>query len=676
MHGAAGTGGMTSIALIAQREQELALLRHESIQSLEQQVESKGEALQAAEAQLAALQATLQRNMDLLEQRGEQLAQCKQLAAATQCEVADKAELIAQMQTALAEAELALRDEHTTRIAAEQQLVQQSRALKQEVQRIKDAGAADLYHAQNQLEFHRQRLEHELERQVQRAAEQQRIAAAAHMAGLERLEVEQAARLQELRLQLEVAEQLVQRRDAEMHSANEQLRVQAVQAASLEAGAAAQARDLQAAQQSAALLERQLHLQQQRHASETSELCKVVQALRNALEDQRGDSSAQLGRAEASLAAQAQRAECEARDASVQAEQLAAELDDARAALEVQHATLQQQLEQICADRERQVVAAQEACMEDQQQEQLRLIAALTQAEAEARTAQERHLALQGRVEQQQEELAAAQVLTAKCQQLQVQLDAAERRAFVLAAGQGPNLQDLEGMLCRLSAQRDSAQAAAADTQAQLSLKEAELQQLQERQRQWKQDGSEAFVGQFNWPSNLSSESLDDSKQQGTAGGTVVPEVAALQAALAAEQQQTHQLRAALHAVTADMQGVHQGQHHVRLKRQLARAQAQVRQLAAENERLMELGNSLRAERTRMLCAPQSTGRGAQHECQEATAALQLAAAPPALPPAGAQWPLATCPAAQQRMCSTHVTQERRPNSPVGGDMQCCLGSM
>lgn len=278
MHGTAGTGGMTSIALIAQREQELAQLRHESIQSLEQQVESKGEALQAAEAQLAALQATLQRNMDLLEQRGEQLAQCKQLAAATQCEVADKAELIAQMQTALAEAELgkalllialisalrdtspvfrllaALRDEHTTRIAAEQQLVQQSRALKQEVQRIKDAGAADLYHAQNQLEFHRQRLEHELERQVQRAAEQQRIAAAAHMAGLQRLEVsvphcfrsigacnlplvstclqvEQAARLQELRLQLEVAEQLVQRRDAEMHSANEQLRVQAVQAA-------------------------------------------------------------------------------------------------------------------------------------------------------------------------------------------------------------------------------------------------------------------------------------------------------------------------------------------------------------------------------------------------------------------------------------------------------------
>lgn len=179
---------------------------------------------------------------------------------------------------------------------------------------------------------------------------------------------------------------------------------------SLEAGAAAQARDLQAAQQSAALLERQLHLQQQQHASETSELCKVVQALRNALEDQRADSSAQLGRAEASLAAQAQRAECEARDASVQAEQLAAELEDARAALEVQHATLQQQLEQICADRERQVVAAQEACMEDQQQEQLRLIAALTQAEAEARTAQERHLALQGLVEQQQEELAAAQV--------------------------------------------------------------------------------------------------------------------------------------------------------------------------------------------------------------------------------------------------------------------------
>ena len=104
----------------------------------------------------------------------------------------------------------------------------------------------------------------------------------------------------------------------------------------------------------------------------------------------------------------------------------------------------------------------------------------------------------------------------ARCEQLQAQLDAAERRAAVLAAGQGPSLPELEGMLRRLTAQRDTAQVAAAEAQAKLSLREAELQQLRQQLRQ--QAGDESSL-HFSWPNSLSSECLP-AQQHGPAAAT------------------------------------------------------------------------------------------------------------------------------------------------------------
>ena len=237
-----------------------------------------------------------------------------------------------------------------------------------------------------------------------------------------------------------------------------------------------------------------------------------------------------------------------------------------------------------------------------------------------------------------QEELGKA---AAARDQLQAQLDASERRAAVLAAGQGPSLPELEGMLRRLSSQRDAAQVAAAEAQARLEQREAEVAALQQRVEQLEQAGVHGEAsGRFSWPTGLSSgESLADAAAPPAAAG----EVAALQEALAAERQQNAQLHAALHALTADMQRLQdeqqerqllalvpaagsgaladvtnvpqQQQAHgrqqrevQRLAKQLARAQARIRQLAAENERLMEMSSSLRAERNRLAGAAQQGG--------------------------------------------------------------------
>jgi hypothetical protein len=254
----------------------------------------------------------------------------------------------------------------------------------------------------------------------------------------------------------------------------------------------------------------------------------------------------------------------------------------------------------------------------------------------------------------------------AQREQLQAQLDAAERRAVVLGAGQGPSLPELEGMLRRLSGQRDAAQLAAAEAQARLAASEAEAQQLRLRltglEQQQRQQGLPAHPSErFSWPTPLSSETLE-APLPGPGGPS--PEVAALQEALAAERQQTRQLQAALHALTADMQqlqlagplpaspaggaladvtnrgaGREQQQQGAReaqrLSKQLTRAQARLQQLAAENERLMELSNDLRAERNRLAAA----GAAGQQQQAESTGkagggtgSSGLLAAPAAVP--------------------------------------------
>lgn len=142
-------------ALIAQREQELAQLRMDSLQSLERQarpnvwqapevtgtihpcwllhahvaamgcalptprfsagtlgscalfmqVEQKDSALRSLEARLAGIQADFEYNLSLLEGRDAELATAEAALAAAGAELAAKLQLIDQMQDALAEAE-------------------------------------------------------------------------------------------------------------------------------------------------------------------------------------------------------------------------------------------------------------------------------------------------------------------------------------------------------------------------------------------------------------------------------------------------------------------------------------------------------------------------------------------------------------------------------------------
>lgn len=125
----------------------------------------------------------------------------------------------------------ALSTEHAARMAAERQLVQQRRALAQEAEGVRAAGEAALRQQQHEAGTRERRLEAELERAAAAAERQQQEAAAAHRAELQHLQAEHAEQQRQLQLRAEVAEQLVQRRDAEMLSANEQLRGQAAQLA-------------------------------------------------------------------------------------------------------------------------------------------------------------------------------------------------------------------------------------------------------------------------------------------------------------------------------------------------------------------------------------------------------------------------------------------------------------
>ena len=287
----------------------------------------------------------------------------------------------------------------------------------------------------------------------------------------------------------------------------------------------------------------------------------------------------------------------------------------------------------------------------------------------------------------------------------------------MLAAGQGPSLPELEGMLRRLTAQRDTAQVVAAEARATLSLREAELQQLQQQLRH--QDGAEPS-GHFSWPTNLSSDSLLVQQQHAPA---TAPDAAALREALAAERQQARQLQAALHALTADMQRMQQdhqqqqqqqqlavvpaGQgpggsttalvdvtnteqqqqqqqqqqqkqkkqqqqqqgHDVqRLAKQLARAQARLKQLTSENERLMEMSNSLRAERNRLAKAQQCSSSGGQAPCSHSSTQPALPAQGFTLPPG--LWPLLALPAAvanpAQLLASGRALEGAPPSSRSG----------
>lgn len=255
-----------------------------------------------------------------------------------------------------------------------------------------------------------------------------------------------ASQLRELQLRAEVAEQLAARRDAEVAAANERLRLEAAQVAvrqgsrggaerclwsclgnlrlsitgaplhmlhtvqTLQAAAAAQARELQAALDGRAAVERQLAAARQDAAAQLAELGKTAEALRNALEDQRADGGEALRRVREELGGRLAAAQQEAEAARAEAAKLGSEVEEARAALEVQHAALQQQLERICAEQEAQLAAVQQVAAAEEQKERRRLAAALADAQRERQVLAERHGALQDFMEQQQEELAVARV--------------------------------------------------------------------------------------------------------------------------------------------------------------------------------------------------------------------------------------------------------------------------
>lgn len=139
-------------------------------------------------------------------------------------------------------------------------------------------------------------------------------------------------------------------------------------------------------------------------------LRSTVDALRNALEDQRADGAEQLRRVQEQLDVQSRAAHAEAEASRLRAAQLGEELEEAKAALEVQHAALQQQLEAICADRERQLSAALGALREEHSVDQRKMEAALVEARRGMQELQREHAALQELADRQVQELVAAQV--------------------------------------------------------------------------------------------------------------------------------------------------------------------------------------------------------------------------------------------------------------------------
>lgn len=124
----------------------------------------------------------------------------------------------------------ALSREHAARTAAEQQLAQQQRELVREVQQARAAGEAALRQLQRQADAQLRALESERDSAAEQAAAAQQLATE-HRASLQRLQAELSMRLSNLQLRAEVAEQLAQRRDAEVQATHEQLRSQAVQIA-------------------------------------------------------------------------------------------------------------------------------------------------------------------------------------------------------------------------------------------------------------------------------------------------------------------------------------------------------------------------------------------------------------------------------------------------------------
>lgn len=278
----------------------------------------------------------------------------------------------------------------------------------------------------------------------------------------------------------------------------------------------------------------------------------------------------------------------------------------------------------------------------------------------------------------------------------------------MLAAGQGPSLPDLEGMLRRLTGQRDTAQMAAAEAQAKLATCEAQVQCLQQQLASagGHCENQERTCEPFPWPTPLPTETTEvppatcvvvPGAPGGVAGGvTASAELAAVQADLAAERQQSQQLQAALHALTSDMQklqlqqqqqqqlvivpanspnGINGSGHALAdvtnhsqrqdaqwLARQLSRVRFRLQQLAAENERLMDLSNGLRAERNRLAAAAAgqqaadgwsggNSSKKVQGPLQPVPQATPLYEPSIVMIPPG-PWPLLTLPAAGRLFAS------------------------
>jgi hypothetical protein len=102
-----------------------------------------------------------------------------------------------------------------------------------------------------------------------------------------------------------------------------------------------------------------------------------------------------------------------------------------------------------------------------------------------------------------------------------------------------------------------------------------------------------------------------------------------------------------------------------RLAKQLARAQARLKQLTSENERLMEMSNSLRAERNRLVRAQQcssssSSSSVGQCPCSHGSTQPARPSQGCALPPG--LWPLLALPA---------VVNPARLVAAAGGRVSC-----
>ncbi|GAB4820445.1 hypothetical protein N2152v2_007491 [Parachlorella kessleri] len=207
------------------------------------------------------------------------------------------------------------------------------------------------------------------------------------------------------------------------------------------------------------------------------------------------------------------------------------------------------------------------------------------------------------------------------------------------AAGLGPSIEEWEGMLKRVTLQRDEAQTTAKECQARLALRDMEVQQLQQQitARQLcspdccPHDGgsSSSLDGVFGAGNTLAGMPMGQSVNSQSAQAI---EMLAHRRALEAAQAQNAQLQAALHALAAEMQQLQQaqveaqpippqalqeatnvqpdaGQAQVRrLRKEVSRLQCEVHRLAAENERLMEMSNELRAERNRFTLALMPAG--------------------------------------------------------------------